>query len=223
MAELPLSGAAPKDALWLIRHGDRVDFADLDWARTALRPHDPGLSDEGVAQARAAASRLAGEGIARIFSSPYLRCVETAGHIARAAGVSVSLEPGLGELQHPDWGPGLADMLSARELERFAPIDEAYASRFAPRPPETIADAFARSAHAARALATTHEGPLLLVSHAVSIFGIVKDLTGYAGDIPCPVASLFRLDRDGGGWKVGLLADTTHLAKGAGAVLETSG
>ena len=60
-------------------------------------------------------------------------------------------------------------------------------------------------------LAATYDGSLLLVTHAVAILGIVKGLTGTEEDIPCPVASLFRLDSAGLAWTPTRLADTSHL------------
>lgn len=202
------------DVLWLIRHGDRADAHDLDWGRTAARPHDPGLSALGAAQARAAAARLAGEGISRVFTSPYLRCVETTSHIARVVNAPVSLEPGLGELQDPHWGPGLTDMLPAARLHALLPsLDPTHTPVEQPAAPETIEQAFARAARTASALSAAHRGPLLLVGHAVSVIGIVKQLAVYPGDVTCPVASLFRLAPASDRWEVTLLADTSHLGR----------
>jgi broad specificity phosphatase PhoE len=213
--------------LWLMRHGDRIDDEDITWDRTAARPHDPGLSQAGMKHVNAAGRRLAGAGISRIFSSPYLRCVQTAGCVSDAIEAPVSLEPGLGELQHPDWGRGLDDLPPASDLRPFArrlELDHVPICR--PVAPEGIPEAFARSMRTAQALASAHPGPLLLVGHAVSILGIVKGLAAYERDFPCPVASLFKLERSSDEpeepWTVALLADTDHLAEGAGPPLVTT-
>lgn len=208
-----------KRSLWLVRHGDRIDVEDLSWGKTALRPHDPGLSATGVANAEAVGARLAGEGITRIFTSPYRRCLETAAPIAEALGALVAIEPGVAELQHPDWGPGVAEMLTDVAMVEAACLMRGRLTRdhapvCVPRPPETIDEAFARAAGTVEALVSGSPETLLIVGHAVSILGVVKGLTTYAGDVPCPFASLFRLDWSNDGWVVALLADTSHVGRG---------
>lgn len=207
-----------------MRHGDRIDTADISWAKHAVRPHDPGLSEEGVANAKAAGARLSGEAISRIFTSPYRRCLETAAHVAAAIGASVAVEPGVAELQHPDWGPGVADMLSevaTDEADRLmgGRLKRDHSPLFVPRPPETIDEAFERAARTVEALLAIHPGTLLVVGHAVSVLGVVKGLASYPGGVPCPYASLFRLDWRDGGWAVGVLGETTHVGSGTGPVL----
>ncbi|MBV8884961.1 MAG: histidine phosphatase family protein, partial [Chroococcidiopsidaceae cyanobacterium CP_BM_RX_35] len=64
--------------VWLARHGNRIDFVNPEWFKTAERRYDPHLSDDGVVQAQQLAQRLKGEGIAHIFASPFLRTVQTA-------------------------------------------------------------------------------------------------------------------------------------------------
>src|SRR5688572_23782363 len=104
------------DCLWLVRHGNREDFVNPDWAATATRPQDPGLSPDGFEQAKAVGARLEGEGIRRIFTSPYLRCAQTAHLIAKQIVAPVHIEPGLGELHHPDWSAGLPTLLTVEDL-----------------------------------------------------------------------------------------------------------
>jgi phosphohistidine phosphatase len=74
----------------------------LDLLRHGLsRPAGPGgdrlreLSPEGVSDLTALAGRLAGEGWApgRIFSSPYMRALQSANIVARGAGVTAAVEP----------------------------------------------------------------------------------------------------------------------------------
>jgi broad specificity phosphatase PhoE len=59
-------------AIWLARHGSRLDFDDPEWAKHALRPYDPPLSADGRRQAEAMAARLAGAPVVQLFSSPFL-------------------------------------------------------------------------------------------------------------------------------------------------------
>lgn len=83
--------------LWIVRHANRQDFVDPAWHETADRPHDPGLSPDGVEQARRLAQQLTAASIQRIIASPSLRTVQTAQAIAEARDQSFTLEPGLGD------------------------------------------------------------------------------------------------------------------------------
>ena len=89
--------------LWLARHANRQDFADPNWAATADWPDDPGLSPDGVEQARQLGRRVDALDVDRIVASPYLRTVQTAHHVATTTGHGVLLEPGLGEWLNDDW------------------------------------------------------------------------------------------------------------------------
>jgi 8-oxo-dGTP diphosphatase len=93
--------------VYLVRHakaGSRKAWKGDD----ELRP----LSKAGTAQARALAKRLAGEGIARILSSAYVRCQQTVEPLAERIGVAVEPSDALRE------GAPLADSL--RLVEKVA-------------------------------------------------------------------------------------------------------
>ena len=93
--------------VYLVRHakaGSRKAWTSDD----ELRP----LSKAGKAQARALAKRLAGEGITRVFSSPYVRCRQTVEPLAERIGVPVEPSDALRE------GASLADSL--RLVEKVA-------------------------------------------------------------------------------------------------------
>ena len=64
--------------IWIARHANRLDFVSPDWFLTAERRYDPPLSDDGLVQASQLAQRLKNENITAIFSSPFLRTVQTA-------------------------------------------------------------------------------------------------------------------------------------------------
>jgi len=93
--------------VYLVRHakaGSRKAWTDDD----ELRP----LSKAGKAQARALAKRLAGDGITRVLSSPYVRCRQTVEPLAEARGVPVEPSDALRE------GASLPDSL--RLVEKVA-------------------------------------------------------------------------------------------------------
>ncbi|CAE7695642.1 FKBP62, partial [Symbiodinium sp. CCMP2456] len=101
----------------LLRHGEREDYMaekagkGADWIATATRPWDPPLAANGRLQAAAAATRLRqvlqGAGIpmpTQIFTSPLVRCVETADFVAKEFGVSsLQVENGLAESIYEAW------------------------------------------------------------------------------------------------------------------------
>ena len=76
----------------LLRHGEP------DWAPAGSSVPDPGLTAYGVAQARAAAARIAAAGVDAIYVSPYRRAQETAEPLARATGIAPVTLPGLAEI-----------------------------------------------------------------------------------------------------------------------------
>lgn len=197
--------------LWLTRHGNREDFVDPNWVDRAARPHDPGLSPDGVEQAKRVGRRLASEGIRHIFSSPFLRAVETAHHIAEAVDAPVYLEPGIGELLFADWFDTTPEALPLEELVRRFPRTMAgHRPVHQPEHPETIEEAFRRSVATAEALAERYEGPLLLVGHGASITGIARGLVPTLEAFDCALCSLFKLVSDGA-WRMDLCGDVSHL------------
>lgn len=90
----------------LVRHakaGEREKWDGPDH----LRP----LSKKGLAQAARLADELAGHGVTRVVSSPYVRCVETVEPLARALGLGVEESDGLAEGASADHIAGLLHAL----------------------------------------------------------------------------------------------------------------
>ncbi len=101
----------------LLRHGERQDYVALredrgaEWVAGCKRPWDPPLAEEGHTQAARAARRLRYELSSRrlpeptyVFSSPLLRCVQTASRVARHFGAGqVRIEEGLVETVCEPW------------------------------------------------------------------------------------------------------------------------
>ncbi len=132
--------------------------------------------------------------------------------MAEELDLPVYLEPGLGELTHPDWTAGPPTVLSLEELHGWSPaFAPSHVPVRAPVYPETIEDAFERSTHTAEGIIDRYAGAALLVGHATSVIGIVRGLTGDRRELHCPVASLFRLERIAGAWSIALDCDTSHL------------
>lgn len=200
------------DTIWIVRHGNRSDFMNPDWAKTAERPDDPDLSPDGVEQAMDTGRRLAGEGIAHCFASPFYRTVQTAAHIAEACGLSVRLEEGLAEWLNPEWFDRSPVRLSYADLARdFPVIDLTYEDAGRAVYPETEEQALDRAGAAARALAEAWEGSLLLVGHGASVCGMVWGLVGERVELHAGLCCVLKLERTDGAWQLVIPGDDSHL------------
>ena len=92
-----------QQTVWIARHGNRIDFVHPEWFNTAKRRYDPHLSDDGILQAQQLANRLIGENITQIFTSPFLRTVQTANEVAKVLDLSIKLDWDLCEWLNPKW------------------------------------------------------------------------------------------------------------------------
>ncbi len=105
--------------LFLIRHGEN------DWTkRGALAGRTPcvALNEKGRKQAQQLAERLKAQPISAVYSSPLLRCLETAQPLAGALNLSVSIEPGILEVDYGEWRGGELKELSKRPEWRLVQI-----------------------------------------------------------------------------------------------------
>lgn len=203
------------DTIWIARHANRQDFADPDWAATAERPHDPGLSPDGVEQARKLARRMAEAPIGHIFASPFLRAVQTAHHVADLREQPVYLEPGLGEWLNADWFASAPEIKPAEQLARtYEHVDLSHTPCGEPTFPEAKDEMFARIGRAARCLVDRHtsaDGGLLIVGHGATVTGVLLGLVEGAEETGCPLCSVTKLVHDDDRWSIAVRNDTTHL------------
>ncbi|GAB5365455.1 hypothetical protein AAMO2058_001059600 [Amorphochlora amoebiformis] len=84
-------------AVFLVRHGERLDHINPAWRISARNPFDSPLSDNGIQQARETGKRLRKERIHEILASPFLRTLQTAVEIAKQVNARVCLEEGIAE------------------------------------------------------------------------------------------------------------------------------
>lgn len=99
--------------VFLLRHGDMKGAEDgVYYGRTELT-----LSEKGIAQAKAAAERLKNIDFDGIFTSPLIRCVQT----ARLLGKKTEITPdaGLNEISFGQW-EGVKIEKSMEEEEAFS-------------------------------------------------------------------------------------------------------
>lgn len=202
--------------LWLTRHANRKDFVDPDWSTTADRPHDPGLSPDGIEQARQLGRQVSDLDIDRIIASPFLRTVQTAHHVAERTGDRVFLEPGLGEWLNPDWFDAAPETLALPTLaERFERVHLDHESCYEPSYPESKKQAFSRLKKTSLCLVDRYPtDTLLLVGHGITVQGVLLGLVGDVADKGCPLASLTGLEQRNGSWHIQCRNETGHLEEG---------
>ncbi len=210
--------------VWIARHASRLDFADPKWHIGAPRPHDPPLSPEGVVQAGELARRLRAEAIVHLFSSPFLRAVETASVVAEALGLSINIDPGFSEWLNAAWFSAPPETLPIDQLAaRFPRIDRGYRARGSACYGESGDDAFWRSGETAVRLAHDLHADFLIIGHGASVLGATAGLLGLPpGEqvqrlLPeMPFACLVKVVRQHRGWALELACDTSHLGETGG-------
>jgi broad specificity phosphatase PhoE len=213
--------------VWVVRHGVRRDFVDPSWVRSAVHPYDPPLARSGIAQSRVLSRRLRAERIAHVFSSPFLRALETAEQTAAVLDLRIKVEPGLSEWLSRAWFPQPPLLLSLDEAaQRFPRIDRDYLARGGAQYGESGDEALARAGRTARHLVDDFQGNLLLVGHGASVLGATAGLLDIdangvrpaLGDLP--YGCVVKLARHGDThWAIEFVTDAAHLraASGEGA------
>lgn len=204
--------------LYVARHANRQDFVDPTWPDRADRPNDPGLSGDGIQQAKKLGRRLRGERVEQIFASPYLRTTETAHYVSEELHLPIRLEPGLGEWLNPEWFEDHPELLPPKRLAmRFHRIDLDYEPQLVPEFSESEEEAEARAHETARRLVDRYGGQILLIGHGVSVAGVAKGLNRDVERVICPVGSLTRLRKNETHWELDYTADISHLEHEAAA------
>ncbi len=160
--------------LLLIRHGATTLTAEDRFAGST----DVLLSDEGRAQARKLAERLAPEKLAAIYASPMQRTLDTASILGVPHGLNPQPRDGLREIGHGRW-----EQKTRREVE--AEFAEEYASweedpfTFAPQSGESGLAVTARALPVVREVVVAHPNQTVaIVSHKATIRLILASLLG---------------------------------------------
>ena len=188
----------------LLRHGQTPMSVQKRYAGRSDVP----LTDAGVAQAAAAAKRLASAGIAAIVASPLQRTVQTAEQVAAVTGLPVVTENGFRETDFGAWeGLTFAEVRERWPSEMTAWLAD---PEIAPPGGESFAEVSERvTAALHRVLAGRTGQRLLIVSHVTPIKTLV------AAALLAPPAALYRMHLD-----VAALCEIDYYADGP-AVLRT--
>eukprot|EP00013_Stygamoeba_regulata_P021670 CAMPEP_0177649698 /NCGR_PEP_ID=MMETSP0447-20121125/11533_1 /TAXON_ID=0 /ORGANISM="Stygamoeba regulata, Strain BSH-02190019" /LENGTH=543 /DNA_ID=CAMNT_0019152489 /DNA_START=114 /DNA_END=1745 /DNA_ORIENTATION=- len=87
----------PITTIYLVRHAERYDYTDMNWAPKQSFPHDSPLSPVGDTQAMDIADRLGHIKPHMVVTSPFQRAIMTAEPIARRLHTTICVEPGIAE------------------------------------------------------------------------------------------------------------------------------
>ena len=204
-----------KRTLYLVRHGQRLDTVNNKWFTPDDNKYDPPLSEKGYWQAQRLAERLSHEPIDWLFSSPYLRALQTIQPTAAALDMPFYVDDGLGE-----W---LARTLIPHTPNIDAPIKRAadfshmgltHTSKIQPVYPESVQEVFERLHQAVNYLLESYEGNLLLVGHGRTVTGIAHRLTGQPEPtFKYDLTGITKLVLKDGVWEIYLNGDTNHLSE----------
>ncbi len=173
----------------LARHGE------TDWNRVGRwQGHaDPPLNDAGRSQAAELAERLAGDGIAAIYSSDLARASQTARVVAERLGLDVVEDPGLREIDVGSW----SGLTRAEVEERFPEGYARWRGGEIGHDGETREQLTDRVVAAVERVAADHpEGTVLVVTHGGAIRALRRHAEGDPGDPieNCGTSSLELVD-----------------------------
>ena len=192
--------------LFFVRHGLRRDTVDPLWAASADEPHDPPLCERGLAQADAVGRSLRGQSIEAVYSSPFLRALQTADAIAASLGLPVCVEPAFGEWLNPQWMSARPALLDERERKRrFPRVDDTYQPRGRSDFPEVdeTREVRSRVCRAMEALWRDFPGqPFVVVSHGSPLGQLMAWMVPGVSGLNLDVASITRIDRARGGCRL---------------------
>lgn len=200
--------------VWIARHANRLDFVNPDWFLTAEKRYDPPLSDDGLIQAEQLAQRLQTEKIKHIFTSPFLRTVQTAHKIAEKLDLTIKLETGLSEWLNPEWMTENPEKETLTNLVRKYPrLDLTYQAQISAIYPETETAVFKRAGETAKILVNQNQEDILLIAHGASVVGAIMGLLAIEQppQIKIGLCSLTKLVRNGTKWELELSGDRSHL------------
>lgn len=172
MAKTP-PRSRPTTLLLLVRHGQTPTTG------ASLPGRAPGLhlADVGVAQAEAAALRIAElPRVDAVYASPLERARETAAPIGRLLGQKVAIDKGLLECEFGDWtGRQLRDLMKLPEWQTV----QKFPSGFRFPNGESFPEMQARIVGALDRLRAKHDGGVVVaVSHADPIKAAVANALG---------------------------------------------
>jgi probable phosphoglycerate mutase len=166
----------------LLRHGETPLSVDKRFSGRS----DAALTERGLAQAEAAAHRLASVKVDAVVSSPLPRARQTAGRVAEALGLEVEVDDGFAETDFGAWEGLTFAEVSERDPDALAAwLGD---SRVAPPGGESMAAAGIRVEAARERLLAAHpDATVVVVSHVTPIKLMLRDA------LAAPIDAVFRI------------------------------
>jgi broad specificity phosphatase PhoE/ribonuclease HI len=182
------AGAGEPTTLVLLRHGVTPHTIEKRFSG-GLASANPGLSDDGRAQVRAAAEWLAplADQVAAVVASPVRRTLESAEIVAAILGKTVEVEPGFAEMEFGTWD----GMTFLEVAERHQADLDAWLGSLdvGPGGGESFRTVEKRVLEGLQRVLDTHAGrTVVVVSHVTPI----KTLVAHVVD--APLESVFRME-----------------------------
>lgn len=174
--------------IYLARHGETDDNAPPKRVQGRL---DPPLNERGREQARALAERVAGLGIAALWSSHQRRALETAAIVNERLGLEQRIDPRLAEADWGDWQGRLVEDIERDDGELLAAWRRAERDFRFPGG-ESLAEHMAR-VRAALGDVALGPRPALVVCHGGTIRCALAVDGAIDNRLPTPNGGLFEL------------------------------
>ena len=162
----------------LVRHGENEWVKKHRLAGWIPNVH---LNEKGHEQAEALAQRLSDLPITAVYSSPVVRCVETAEYIAKRHQKEIIHLEDVGEVRYGDWEGEKIKKLARHPLWR---VVQFFPSRMRFPQGEALREVQFRAIQALEMLSTQHENELIVVaSHADCIKLVLAHYLGVHIDL----------------------------------------
>ena len=206
--------------VYLIRHGERSDCIEdcvIDYEG------DPPLTDYGKKQAKLAGQALSDTDAAIIYTSPFLRCVQTARTLAQGFGkpCQICLCTSLGEFICRPWVSKQPILHPLDFLQQECPGLQGVIEEL-PQFEEATMDAVQRVCDTIKKLAEEHHGKtVILVTHGQGIQSAVEWLSGDEL-YEIPYASITKLVKEDDCWSCAIAARASHWQSAASSPESTS-
>jgi probable phosphoglycerate mutase len=161
--------------LYLVRHGATPPTAESRFSGA----EGVSLSEEGRAQVRRLAARLAHCSLRAVYTSPLARAVETATLLAEPHRLDLFRRDGLREISHGHWEGLTRSEVEERFAGEYATWEEDPFT-FAPEGGESGVSVLARALPVLREIVVGHEGEhVLVVSHKATLRLLLSSLLGF--------------------------------------------
>lgn len=198
--------------IWLVRHGNRLDFVQPEWFITAKFKYDPPLCNAGLIQAQETAIRLSKEKVNHIFVSPYQRTLQTAIGMAIAHNLPLNIEAGLGEWENPDWMKTKPQLTDKKIIGIEPLINQKYVSLVQPNYPEMQTEMWARAKKITQLVLKNYVGNILIVGHKEPLMGCAIALLNHKPNFNFDVCGITEFSKEGDRWICTLANDQSHLS-----------